>query len=102
MHIELGLYPCFLVAINTKIRECLGAQTFNHYGIYVSVDKITQKVAVHLPENQSVLIIQSSDLSHVFDCDLEQNQTGVMMKGKNSTLSSVFLRHYKNTFFDDV
>ena len=50
--------------------------------IYVSVDKITQQIAIHLPEDQSVLIIQIADLSHVFGYDLEQNQTGVIMKGK--------------------
>ena len=44
---------------------------------------ISQKVAVHLPESQSVFIIQSADLSHIFGCDLEQNQTGVIMKGKS-------------------
>ena len=39
-------------------------------------------VAIHLPENQSVFIFQSADLSHFFGCDLEQNQTGVIMKIK--------------------
>ena len=29
-----------------------------------------------------MFIIQSSDLSHIFGCDLEQNQTGVIMKRK--------------------
>ena len=85
MNIEPGLYPSFfdiVVAMNNKIRERLGAQVFEYNGIYVSVDKITQKVAVHLPESQSVFIIQSADLSHIFGCDLEQNQTGVIMKGK--------------------
>ena len=28
-----------------------------------------------------MLINQNADLSHVFGCDLEQNQTGVMMSG---------------------
>ena len=85
MNIEPGLYPSIVdivVAMNNKIRERLGAQVFEYNGIYVSVDKITQKVAVHLPESQSVFIIQSADLSHIFGCDLEQNQTGVIMKGK--------------------
>ena len=71
-----------VVAMIKKIRERLGAQVFEYNGTYVSVDKITQKVAVHLPENQSVFITQSADLSHIFGCDLEQNQTGVIMKGK--------------------
>ena len=56
MHIEPGLYTsfvCIVVAMNNKIRERLGAQVFEYNGIYVSVDKITQNVAVHLPENQS-------------------------------------------------
>ena len=46
MHIEPGLYPSFVdivVAMNNKIRESLGAQAFEYNGIYVSVDKITQK-----------------------------------------------------------
>ena len=70
--------------MNNKNWERLGAQVFEYNGIYVSekVYKITQKVAVHLPENQSVYIIQSSDLSYIFGCDLIQKQTGVIMKGK--------------------
>ena len=79
------MYPSIfdiVVAMNNKIRESLGAQVFEYNAIYVSVDKITQKVAVHLPESQSVFIIQSAGLSHIFGCDLEQNQTGVIMKGK--------------------
>ena len=48
----------------------------------VLVDKITQKGSLHLPENQLVFITQISDLSHIFGCDLEQNQRGVIMIGK--------------------
>ena len=29
-----------------------------------------------------MFIIQSADLSHIFGCDLEQNQTGVITKGE--------------------
>ena len=61
--------------MNNKFRERLGAQAFEYNGIYVSVDKNTQNVDAHLPENQSVFIFQNSDLSHIFGCDLEQNQT---------------------------
>ena len=85
MHVELGLYPSIVdivVAMNNQIRERLSAHAFEYNGTYVSVDKITQKVAVHLPENQSVFVIQSSNLSQIFSCDLEQNQTAFMMKGK--------------------
>ena len=62
MHNEPGFYPNnvdIVVAMNNKTWERLCAQAFKYNGIYVSVDKITQKVAVHLPENQSVFFIQS-------------------------------------------
>ena len=71
-----------MTKFENKVRKRIGAQKYEYNGIYVSVDKITQKVAIHLPEDQSVFIIQSADLSHIFGCDLEQNQTGVIMKGK--------------------
>ena len=85
MLIEPGLYPSIVdkvVAVNDKVRKRIGAQKYECNGIHVSVDKITQKNAIHLPEDQSVFIIQSADLSHIFGCDLEQNQTGVIMKRK--------------------
>ena len=85
MLIEPGLYPSIVdivVAMNDKVRKRIGAQKYENNGIYVSVDKITQKISIYLPEDQSVFIIQSADLSHIFGCDLEQNQTDVITKGK--------------------
>ena len=77
MHIEPGLYSSIVdivVVINNKTLVPLGAQAFESNGIYVSVDKITQDIAVQLPEDQSVFIIQSSDLCHIFGCDLEKHR----------------------------
>ena len=59
--------------MNNKIRERLGAQAIEYNGRYVSLDESTQKIAVHLPDDQSVFIIQSSDLSHIFGRDFEKN-----------------------------
>ena len=63
--------------MNSKIQERLVVQAFEDKGIYVSVDKITQKIAVHLPDDQSVVIDQSSDLGHIFGCDLEKTKQGL-------------------------
>ena len=85
MHIEPGLYPSIVdivIALNDKNRKGIGAQKYEYNEIYVSVDKITQKIAIHLPEDHSVFIIQNADLCNIFGCDLEQNQTGVIMKEK--------------------
>ena len=84
MHFEPGLYPSFVdIVVNmySKIRERLGAQAFQYNGMYVSVNKITRKIAVHSFEDQSVFNT-SSDLNHFLSCDFEQNQTGVIMSGK--------------------
>ena len=70
------------IAKNDKVRKRIGAQKNEYNGIYVSVEKITQKIAILLIEDQSVIIIQSADLSYISGCELEQNQTGVIMKRK--------------------
>ena len=68
MHIEPGWYPSIVdkdVAMNDKVRKRIGAQKNEYNGIYVSEDKITQKIAIHLPEDQPVFINQIADMSHI-------------------------------------
>ena len=84
LNIEPGLYPSIVdkvLALKNNLKR-LGAQVFEYNGNYVSGDKITQNFVVQLPESQAVFIVQSADLSHIFNCDLEQNQTGIIMKRK--------------------
>ena len=57
------------IVLKNKNRVRIGAQAFESKGIYESVDKITQKIAVPLPKDSC------SDLKHIFGCNLEQNQT---------------------------
>ena len=104
MNLETCLYPSIVdivVAMNNKIWERLGAQAFEYNGIYISVDKITLKVAIHLPESQSLFNIENSELSHVFDCDLSKIKQELKRKEKVHIILSN-LTSYKNTFFDDI
>ena len=55
--------------MNDKVRKRIGAQKYEYNGMYVSVDKITQKNANQKPEDQPVYRIQSADLSHIFGSD---------------------------------
>ena len=55
---------------------------YTYNGIYVSVDRIAQKFGIHSPDDQPVFLIQNADLSQIFGCNLEQNQTGFIMKRK--------------------
>ena len=88
--------------MNDKVRKRIGAQKNYYDWIYITVDKITQKIAIHYPEDQSVFIIQSADLSHIFGCDLEQKSDRGYIEKKKTTLLSVFLRRYKNKFPNDL
>ena len=68
MHSEPGLYPSIVdivVAMNDEVRKRIGTQKHDYNGFHVSVVKITQKIAIKLPEYQSVFLIQSTDLSHI-------------------------------------
>ena len=52
-----------------------------------------------------MLIIQSADLSHIFDCDLQQNQTGIIMKGKGPhypQYSYDIIRIYSLMIYSDI
>ena len=108
MHIDPGLYPSFVdivLAMNGKVCKPIGAQNFECNEIYVSVAKITQKNVIQIPEAQSVFIIQKIDLSHIYGCDLKQNQTGVVMKGKGPHVPqySHFIRKVKSVMiYSDI
>ena len=88
-----------------KTRDCLGAQAFGYNGIYVSGDKITQKRAVHLPEDQSVFITQISNYSHSIGCNLEKNQTEIIISGKRPHLpqySYNIIKRYYPMIYSDI
>ena len=47
MHIELGFCAGIaykIVAMNGKVRKCIGAQSYEYNGIFLSVDTIIQKM----------------------------------------------------------
>ena len=58
--------------MKAKVQKRLGAQKYEKKEIHVSVGKITQKIAIRLPENQSVFIIQKS----YFICDMNKLDNG--------------------------
>ena len=95
-----------VVAMNDTVRKRIGAQNYEYNGIYVSVDKITQTIAIHLPEDQSVFIIQSANLSPIFGCDLEENQTRVITKRKGPNYSQysydIIRIHYLMVYGDII
>ena len=78
---EPGLYSSILdlvEALNTLIQE-----RNNHRDtcITIKVSRVTQKVKVHLANEESSLAIFSTDSGHIFGGDL-RNDSGILMRGK--------------------
>ena len=49
-----------------------------------------------------MFIIQSSDFSHVFGCDLERNQTVIIRKGKGPQYSYDIIRLHSLIIYSDI
>ena len=85
MSIEPGLYPRMVdiaVAMKNKNGVIPGAQVFEYNGSYVSIDDITQQIAIQLTEDQPFFVFQNTTLSQMLTCELEQIQTKVMVSQK--------------------
>ena len=80
-YLEPGLYSSItdiVEAINTLIQE-----KNNHRDtcITIKVSRVTQKLKVHLANEESSLAIFSTDLGHIFGGDV-RNDSGTLMRGK--------------------
>ena len=74
-----------------------GAQKYEFTKNYVLVDKIIQQTAIDLLEDNQGLNSKRWFDSHFWLWFGTKSERGYNEK-KSSTLSPVFLRHYKNTF----
>ena len=80
-YLEPGLYSSItdiVEAMKTLIQE-----RNNHRDtcIRIKVSRVTQKVKVYLPNEESSLAFFSTDLGHIFDGDV-RNDSGILMSGK--------------------
>ena len=60
---------------------------------------------MHSTEDQSVFMIPGADLSHIFGCDLEQNQAWVIIKEKSPDyhqFSSNIIRIHSQMSYSDL
>ena len=122
------MYPSIVdivVATNERVQKRIFAHNYEYIEFYVSVQYITQKnhllenqsgfiiqradlsqnfgcVGIYLDENQSVFIIQRADLSHNFGCVSEQNQIGVIRKGKGLQYSYDIIRRHSLIVYSDI
>ena len=79
--LETGLYSSItdiVEGMNTLIQE---RNNHRDTGIAIKVSRVTQKVKVYLANEESSLVIFSTDLGHIFGGDM-RNDSGILMPGK--------------------
>ena len=77
--LDPGLYPSISDIVNEKQRKSQEREKNEKTPIKLHVNKITQRISLSLPNQNSLLVIFSVNLFHVFGC--EEAVYGVFMSG---------------------
>ena len=65
--------------------------------IKLHVNKITQRISLSLPNQNSLLVIFSADLCHIFGCEEAVYGMGVFMSGGGPHFPSFLMTLYEYT-----
>ena len=76
-----GLYPSISDIVNEMKRKMQEHEKYEKTPINFHVNKITQRISLSLPNQNSLLVIFCADLCHVFECEEAVYGMGVFMSG---------------------
>ena len=76
-----GLYPSISDIVNEMNRKIQEQEKYEKTPIKLQVNKITQQIFLNLPIQNSLIVIFSADLCHVFGCEEAVYGMGVFMSG---------------------
>ena len=79
--LDPGLYPSISDIVNEMNRKIQERKKYEKTPIKLHVNKITQRISLSLPNQNSLLCIFSADLCHVFGCEEAVYGMGVFMSG---------------------
>ena len=82
--LDPGLYPSISDIVNEMDKKIQEREKFEKTPIKLYVNKITQRISLSLPNQNSLLVIFSADLCHVFGCEEAVYCMGVSMSGAGS------------------
>ena len=75
------LYPSISDIVNEMNRKIQEREKYEKTSIKLHVNKITQRISLSLPNQNSLLVIFSADLCHVFGCEEAVYGMVVFMSG---------------------
>ena len=79
--LDPGLYPSISDIVNEMNRKIQELEKYEKTPIKLHVNKIAQRISLSLPNQNSLLVIFSADLCHVFGCEEAVYGMGVFMSG---------------------
>ena len=79
--IDAGLYPSISDIVNEMNKQIQEREKYEKTPIKLKVNRITQRISLSLPNENSLLVIFSTDLCHVFGCEEAVYGMGVFMSG---------------------
>ena len=79
--IDAGLYPSISDIVNEMNKQIQEREKYEKTPIKLKVNRITQRISLSLPNENSLLVIFSTDLCHVFGCGEAVYGMGVFMSG---------------------
>ena len=79
--LDPGLYPSISHIVNEMNRKFPEREKYETTPNKLHVNKITQRISLSLPNQNSLLFIFSADLRHVFGCEEVVCGMGVFMSG---------------------
>ena len=77
--LDPGLYPSISDIVNERNRTFQKREMYEKTSIKLHVNKITQRISLSLPNQNSLLVIFSADLFHDFECEESAHGMGVFM-----------------------
>ena len=85
--LDPGLYPSISDIVNELNRKIQQREKYEKTPIKLHVNKITQRISLSLPNQNSLPVILSADLCHVFGCEEAVYGIGVFMIGAGPLFS---------------
>ena len=78
--IDAGLYPSISDVVNEMNKKIQEREKYEKTPFKIKVNRMTQRISLSLPNENSLLVIFSTNLCHVFGCEEAVYRMGVYMR----------------------
>ena len=100
--LDPGLYPSISDIVNEMNRKIQEREKYEKTSIKLHVNKITQRISLSIPNQNSLLVIFSANLCHVFGCEEAVYCMGVFTSEAGPKFNYDIVRIHTLMIYSDV